>query len=136
MRLFATLSILAFAGLVAAGPAAAAPEAKEGEALFKKRCFACHAAEKGAKNKTGPTLHGVFGAKPAHTEGFKYSKSYEEMAAKGVVWDERAIDEYILDPKKYVEKATGNPKAASKMTFKLDKKEEREHIIAYLKTLK
>jgi cytochrome c len=120
--------------MVAGGPAIAADVAK-GEAAFKKRCVACHTVEQG-KNKVGPSLFGIIGKKAGTTEGFKYSESYVEAGNKGLAWTEDKIVPYLEDPKEFMEKAVGDPKAKSKMVFKLKPENERKDIAAYLATVK
>lgn len=122
MKLFVimTLGISLFAG-----PALADGDALAGEKVFKK-CMACHAvADK--TNKVGPHLVGVVGRKVAVVEGYSYSDSMKEYAATGAVWDEEALDAYLENPKSTVPK--------TKMAFAgLKKEDEREDLIAFLKT--
>jgi cytochrome c len=84
----------------------------------------------------GPNLWAVFGNKPGTAEGYKYSKSYLAAAEKGLVWDEKAIDAYLMDPRKFIREASGDPKGKSKMSQKITKEAERADIIAYVKTQK
>ena len=108
-----------------ASPAYADGDAAAGEKLFKK-CKACHTVDAGGKNKVGPNLHGIYGAKAAMVEGFKYSKALQES---GIVWDDAALDQWLLKPKSLVK--------GTKMIFAgLKKDDQRADMIAYLKTLK
>ena len=111
-------------------------DAKEGASVFKKRCFACHTVDKGGKNKVGPNLFGIYGNKPGLAKGYKYSPSYKQAADKGLVWNDEAISEYVDDPREFIRKASGDAKGRSKMTYKLTKADERDDVIAYLKTQK
>jgi cytochrome c len=112
------LAAAAFAPSVAFG-------ADAGETIFRRHCFACHTVEAG-KNKIGPSLAGIIGRKAGTVEGFKYSDANTQSA---VVWDEAKLDVYLEDPKKFM---PGN-----KMVFPgVKKPEERQGIIAYLKTAK
>ena len=119
---------------IAAGTAFAEGDAANGAKLFKRKCFTCHTIEQGGKKKIGPNLWAVFGNKPGSTEGYKYSKSYIAAAEKGLVWDEKAIDAYLIDPRKFIREASGDPKGKSRMTQKVKKEAERVDIIAYVKT--
>lgn len=131
-----TTLALAAALALAAGPAFAEGDAEKGAKLFKKRCFACHTIDQGGKNKVGPNLWAVFGNKPGTAKRYKYSPSFAAAAEKGVVWDEKAIDAYLLDPRGFIREAAGDPKGRSKMTLKITKEAERVDIIAYMKTQK
>ncbi len=115
---------------------AGAADAAAGEKLFRSRCMVCHSNESGAKPKVGPNLFGVVGVKIGTKDDYKYSPSYVAAGKKDMVWAEENLAEYLADPKAYVAKASGDPKATSKMTFKLAKNDEQQDVIAYLKTLK
>jgi cytochrome c len=110
-------------GMATAGAANAAEgNAKAGETVFKK-CSACHTVTKPPKHGIGPSLVGVMGRKVGTAEGFKYS---DAMKNATVVWDEKAIDDYMKDPKNFIPK--------NKMVFVgLPKDVERADLIAYLK---
>lgn len=121
--------------LTIAGGQAMAADAANGEAIFKKRCVACHTIEEG-KNKVGPSLFGVVGRKAGIAAKFKYSESYSEVGAKGLVWTEDKIVNYLEDPKEFMVKASGDPKAKTKMVFKLKPEDQRQDVAAYLATVK
>ena len=108
---------LASASPVMAGDIAA------GEKVFKK-CKACHVIES-EKNKTGPHLVNVVGRKAGTVESFKkYSKA---IVAADIIWDETSLDGYLEKPKKYLK--------GTRMAFAgLRKKEDRDNVIAYLKS--
>jgi cytochrome c len=130
-----SIALGALCAMLVASSQAVAADAANGEAAFKKRCVACHTVEKG-KNKVGPSLFGVVGRKAGTTEGFKYSESYVAAGSKGLAWTEDKIVPYLEDPKDFMEKVTGDPKAKSKMVFKLKPENERQDIAAYLATVK
>lgn len=132
-RVFATLGVLC-ALAIAGGPAVAA-DAASGEAIFKKRCVACHTVEAG-KNKVGPSLFGVVGRKAGAEAKFKYSESYVEAGQKGLVWTPDKIVSYLQDPKDFMIKVSGDPKAKTKMVFKLGPEDERMDVTAYLAAIK
>lgn len=116
-----------------------AGDAALGEADFKK-CKSCHAVTgtdgteiiKGGK--TGPNLFGIVGRQIGSLPDFKYGASIVAAGADGSVWDEAGIAAYLVDPAKWLQDKTGDPKAKSKMTFKLPK--GNEDMAAYLATLK
>ena len=87
-----------------------------------------------AKNKVGPALTGIIGAKAGAVEGYKYGKDLAAAGEAGLVWTEEEVFEYLKDPKKYLRAKLDNKKAKSKMSFKLKKEDQRLDVIAYLKT--
>ena len=107
--------------LVSAGPVLAA-DIKAGEKVFKKKCKACHYADR-EKHKTGPHLVNLIGRTAGSLEDYKkYSKA---MKASGIVWDKETLTEYLRAPKKYIK--------GTKMAFVgLKKDADIENVIAYL----
>lgn len=130
-----SIALGALCAVMVAGAPAMAADAANGEAVFKKRCVACHTLEEG-KNKVGPSLFAIVGRKAGTVPGYKYSDSYVEAGEKGLTWTEDKIVPYLEDPKKYMAEATGDPKARSKMVFKLKSESDRQDIAAYLATVK
>jgi cytochrome c len=107
-------------------PAIAGGDVELGEKVFKK-CKACHTIEADGKNKVGPNLHGIVGAEAGRNSDFKYSDALKEKVAEGLVWTEENLRMWLEDPQKFAKK--------SKMVLKLNKDEDRDNVIAYLKTL-
>jgi cytochrome c len=136
------LPLLAGAVILALPSSAlAGGDAAKGEKVFKK-CKACHTVDKGGKKKVGPNLYGIVGKKAGQFPGFKYGKLLKAAAEAGLVWDEVMLDRYLdkkgMTPtlKAFIESRGGKAKGRSKMTFAgLKKKQQREDVIAYLKTL-
>ena len=111
--------------LLAAGSAQADGDVAKGEQVFKK-CMACHTVSD-KTNKVGPHLVGIVGRPVASVEDYKYSDDMKAYGATGAVWDEAALQAYLEKPKAVV--------AKTKMAFAgLNKEDERENLIAFLKT--
>lgn len=129
-----TILALSITAIALAFPATAGDAAK-GEADFKK-CKSCHSIVKpdGTEvvkgGKTGPNLWGVVGRAAGSAEGFAASPALVAAGAAGQTWDETTIAIYVADPNKWVQGATGDAAAKTKMTFKLPK--GGEDIAAYL----
>jgi cytochrome c len=87
--------------------------------LFDKRCGGCHALD---RDKEGPQLHGVFGRKAGSVTSFQYS---DALKKSGIVWTEETLDRWLTDTDKLVPN--------NDMTFHVEKAEERQAIITYLK---
>lgn len=124
MRVKSALTIITFAAATAlAGPALAEGDAAAGKKVFNK-CKACHTVEEG-KNRVGPSLFNIMGRQPASVEGFRYSKAMEEFGASHT-WDDETLHTYLEKPKDLV--------PGTKMAFVgLNKQEDRDDVIAYLK---
>ncbi|GAB4135108.1 MAG: hypothetical protein Kow00104_19590 [Rhodothalassiaceae bacterium] len=124
MLKFAAPSALFALVLLGTAPDARADDgdADKGAKIFR-RCQACHSVVEG-QHRVGPSLHNVYGRKAGTAEGFtRYS---DAMKSSGVVWDEKALDAYLADPKGFI---PGNG-----MAFPgLAKAEDRTDVIAFLK---
>lgn len=115
--LAAAASLMLASGANAGDPAA-------GEKIFTK-CKVCHsivaddgtAIQKGGK--VGPNLYGVIGRQAGTYPDFKYGDSIVAAGAAGLVWDEAKISQYVPDPPKFLQQFLSDPKAKSKMMFKL-----------------
>lgn len=119
-------SALLAAALLFVLPAAAEGDAEKGKASFAK-CAACHEIGADAANKIGPELNGIVGRAPASLEGFAYSKAMQEFGAANPAWTEELLSAYLESPMKVIK--------GTKMAFAgIKKPEERENLIAYLKS--
>ena len=104
--------------------ASATPAMADTAPVVFNRCLVCHNAAKGAGDKVGPNLWGVFGKKAASS---KYSYSPGLKAAK-LKWDAATLDKWIAGPMKMV--------PTTLMSFPgISDPAKRAAIIAYLKTL-
>ncbi|MGO9633195.1 MAG: PQQ-dependent sugar dehydrogenase [Steroidobacteraceae bacterium] len=67
-----------------------------GEIAFATSCSGCHKVENGTSHRIGPDLWGIVGRKPGSAPGFAdYSGA---MRAKGGVWTEAKLDQFIKNP--------------------------------------
>jgi cytochrome c len=110
--------MLLVAGSSLSGPARGQGR-EDGKALFEKRCGGCHALD---RDKEGPRLGGVYGRTAGSLDSFEYSDALKKSKLK---WAEDTLDQWLTDTEKLV---PGND-----MTFHVEKAEERNEIIAYLK---
>lgn len=123
-HIFLILSVFIMAAVSFSTPSIAEGDAVKGQKVFKK-CKACHTVNKGGKNRVGPNLFAVAGAKAAEKEGYKYSKA---MVKSGLIWDDATLDSYLKKPRALLKR--------TKMIFVgLKKEKDRADVIAYLKTL-
>ncbi|MGC3940256.1 c-type cytochrome [Roseobacter sp. EG26] len=132
-RTFAAILALSFAA-PAFADGHSTGDAEAGEKTFNK-CKSCHmiVADDGTVvvkgGKTGPNLYGVIG-RTAGTADFKYGKDIVAAGEAGLVWDEANLAEYVADPREFLKTTLDDPKAKSRMSFKL--KKGGEDVAAYL----
>ncbi len=86
---FALLSILSSAAFAA--------DSERGQRLFRV-CAPCHAVDSDI-NKLGPHLKGVVGRSAGGLSDFRYSKAMSEAGAAGLIWDDKALAEFLSSPK-------------------------------------
>jgi cytochrome c len=102
----------------------AAGDAAAGQQVFASRCSVCHTTEPNV-NKIGPSLAGVFGRTSGTEAGFDYSPA---LKAAAITWDEKTLDQFIQNP--------GADVHGTKMFVSVPGNDDRQNVIAYLKTLK
>lgn len=116
------LAALGFAGT------ASAQDVENGQNVFRQ-CRACHQVGAGAKNLVGPPLTGIIGRKAGIAEGFNYSEANKAAGAKGLVWDEATMLQYLENPLQFM--------PGTKMAYAgLKDEADRKDVIAYLKSVK
>merc|ERR1712241_487676 len=116
------------ARMVIAEPDVNVPEGstKAGAKLFKAKCAQCHTIEKGGNAKQGPPLFGLIGRSSGSYDGFAYSEANKNS---GIVWSDKHLFEYLVNPKKYM--------PGTKMVFAgIKKDKERADLIAYINDMK
>ena len=111
--------------LLAATFAQAQGDATQGKALFATLCGFCHSPDAG-KNLMGPSLHNVFGRAAATAPAFTYSAALQNAKLQ---WSEVNLDKWLASP------ATLLPGNMMMYPGQADT-QSREHLIAYLKSLK
>ncbi len=124
MRIFSTAMVSLLASGWISHAAAQQGDAVKGSAVFATHCAECHSLKEG-KDKKGPSLFHVFGAKAARREGFMYS---DAMRASQFTWDADTLAKYVASPKKYL--------PGGKMKYDgLESESERADLIAFLASL-
>jgi cytochrome c len=99
----------------------ASADVTKGGDVFKK-CGACHNADKGGGNMTGPNLWGVLGEPIGQGKGFAFS---DALAKKGGTWNWDLLGQWLKSPKAFA--------PGTKMTFAgLSNPQDRANVIAFL----
>lgn len=125
MKFELAAGVMAVLGIVSQATAAQAQDVANGEEVFKK-CRVCHMVGPEAQNRIGPILNGVIGRKAGSIEGFSYSEANKEAGAKGLVWTEVVLFQYLEKPMTFLPR--------TKMAFPgLKDEADRKDVIAYLK---
>jgi cytochrome c len=89
------------------------------------RCVVCHSLEKNGPQRVAPNLWGIVGAPKAAKTWYNYSSA---LKAKGGVWTEQELEEFLADANRFVK--------GTKKSIKVTNQAERKSIIEFLKTLK
>ena len=130
-------------GAMAALPALAQPSGDPvaGEAVFRQ-CQTCHVVVDdegntlaGRSARTGPNLYGIADRKAGSVEDFRYGKDIVAAGEKGLAWDEEHIVPYLQDTTGFLRDYLDNPKARSRMTYKIREEEDARDVWAYLVSL-
>ncbi len=123
MRVVIAAAVSVVLALAAANAAAQSSDGGPGEGLFNQQCKICHTLNKDGANLVGPNLFGMFGRKAGTAKGFASS---DAMTKSGIVWDDKALGDYLTDPKGRV--------PGTKMVYAgLKRQEQLDDLIAYLR---
>jgi cytochrome c len=100
-------------------------DADRGEEIFAQ-CSSCHSVGRGAQDRIGPHLNGIFGRRAGAHEGFRYSDDMEMMGNDGLTWTLETLNAYMENPKALVSR--------TRMNFDgLKDAGERADVLAYLR---
>lgn len=108
-------------------------DAARGEGLFDT-CLGCHDIGPDAVNKFGPVLTEVVGRTAASYPGYSYSGSLKTARVAGLAWTDEQIFEWLAGPSDFLRNYLDDPSASSKMPIQIDDPQERNDIIAYLRS--
>lgn len=127
---FALAATLGLAAPLIAKPAVApgqvgldAPNADDGQAIFKQRCSGCHATKPGEKSSAA-NLSAIVGRGAAAAPGTNYS---EALKTSGIAWTREALDSYLAAPQKVV--------PGTWMPVSLPDPAQRAHVVDYLASI-
>ena len=124
MRLFTIVLLACLSTKMALAQQGVAGDPAKGEEIFF-HCSFCHSNVEG-EHKRGPSLFGVIGRKMGSSEGYEYSA---DLSSRDLEWSSGLLSAWLVLPKALV--------PDTKMEFKgLNNRQDIEHMIAYLSTLK
>jgi len=124
MRTLACVVLALTMGTPAFAQQSVAGDPTKGEELFL-HCSFCHSNVEG-EHKRGPSLYGVYGREMGSAPGYEYS---EDLSSRTLVWETGLLSAWLVLPTALV--------PGTKMEFKgLNNRQDIEHMIAYLSTLK
>ena len=140
MKIFMLSATLAMLVTPALAESHATGDEAAGKAAFAKQCVSCHVVVNengetlaGRKAKTGPNLYGVTMRKLGTALGFKrYGKSIVKAGETGTSWNQENFVGYVQNPTGWLRTTLEDPKARSKMSFKVSKEEDALNIFAFL----
>jgi len=101
-------------------------EAARGKKIASTQCSACHHFNKGGGTLVGPDLYGVYDTKIASVPGYSFSAALKKHTGD---WTSAKLNEWLKSPSTFA--------PGTYMTFPgLPSQEDRDDVIAYLKSLK
>lgn len=118
------LCVAALMALTTSACAQAGGDANRGANFFASDCSECHSVREG-KDKKGPSLYGIYGAKAGQRPGFKYS---DTMLNSQIVWNAENLSRYLASPRAVV------PDGKMKTDAAVTDARERADLIAYIAT--
>lgn len=120
----AVLVALAMSGLLSRPQLASAQgDAAQGRKAYQRWCIGCH-GDKEAVQSVGPSLVGLLGRRAGTVGGTAYARNLYEA---NIVWDEKSLQRYLASPTDEVH--------GTIMPISVHDPQDRDNIIAYLKTL-
>jgi cytochrome c len=119
--------------LISVSGASAGGDTARGAIVFRQ-CQDCHATNKGV-NKEGPSLYRVIGRPAGSMIGYAYSDAMKASAFRGLIWTADNVVKYLANPHQFFVNYLGAPDARNKMIFKLVNEQDREDVVAYLRSL-
>jgi cytochrome c len=142
-RVGSAFKIFSLAAILAhfAAPALAESHAS-GEKAFSKQCVSCHVVVNeagdtlaGRKAKAGPNLYGITMRALGTFPGFRYGDSIVKAGKVGTVWNKENFVGFVQNPTGWLRVMLKDPKARSKMSFKVRKEEDALNIFAFLQAI-
>jgi cytochrome c2 len=118
----AIFAVLLGASIMPITPAAAAGDIAAGREVFDSRCTVCHGLN--PTRKPGPVLFGVYGRRAGSVPGYHYSAA---LKGASITWDAANLDRWLQGPPAFI--------PGVNMQAKVDSPQDRQNIIAYLKSL-
>src|ERR1700722_20386138 len=93
-----------------------------GRDLFVTRCAACHGVK--PTRKPGPLLSGVYGRRAGSVSGYHYSAA---LKSASITWNATNLDHWLSGPPAFI--------PGVNMQAQVDSVQDRQNLIAYLKSL-
>ena len=118
----AVFAVLLGSSIMPITPAAAAGDIAAGRVEFASRCTACHGLK--PTRKPGPVLFGVYGRRAGSVPGYHYSVALKDAS---ITWNAANLDRWLQGPPAFI--------PGVNMQAKVDSPQERQNIIAYLRSL-